>query len=441
MSECVEILFTSESNGANFTCCAWDPKNGANLLTYKGFILKVNRKIYTKIVNLFTGGGAASFNGIDFIRDEFLISASSTKPLLHIWPVNSQDQVSDLRFVIPGKPNTIAISPDGNYLIAGAQEVFYIWEVRTGRMVNFISKHYQQINVIKFTDDGSHFVTASKDGGVLVWNLSKVVGDGDSNTLPLYTINDHALPVTNIHIGIGGIRALLFTVSLDSTCRIYDLASGNQLLNIVFMEALTCVTCNIMETTAFVGTVKGKVYEFNLVAAPRYKEYHMTKEDYTNNLVSSSKELVQVNCITLSLDGETLVSGGNDNNVYIWHISSRQLLRTIPHKGAVTNVILKLNNKSILTPEKKYKLIAGSLKRMMDAKAASNDTEIIETETKQSVEHDEMGTSFQVMCGNSGHEVDRQSSSEVDRLREEVKKLKKANHELFQYSLKNVINK
>lgn len=392
-------------------------------------------------VSVIVGGGAASVNGIDFIRDEFLISANSTKPLIHIWPVNSQDQISGLRFVIPGKPNTITISPDGNYLLAGIQEVFYVWEVRTGRMVNSISKHYQKINVIKFTDDGSHFVTGSQDGGVLVWNLSKVVGDCDSNTLPLYTINDHALPVTHIHVGIGGMRALLFTVSLDSTCRIYDLASGKQLLNIVFMEALTCVTCNLTETTAFVGTIKGRIFEFNLVAAPRYKEYHMTKEDYTNNLVSSSKEEVPVKCLTLSLDGETLVSGGDDNNVYIWHISSRQLLRTIPHKGAITNVILKLNNKNMLRPEKKYNLIAGSLKRMIDSKSSSNDSEIVETETNILVEDDEIMTSTQVTTNISGHEVSGQSSSEVDRLREEVKKLKKANHELFQYSLKNVINK
>ncbi|KAL5275515.1 WDR18 family protein [Megaselia abdita] len=421
MSDCVEILFTSESSGTHSTCCAWDPKNGTNLLTYKG-------------------GGAATINGIDFIRDEFLITANNTKPLLHIFPVNSQDQISEHRLVIPGKPNTIAISPDGNYLVAGIQETFYVWEIRTGRMVNSISKHYQKINVIRFTDDGSHFVTASEDGGVLVWNFSKVAGDGDSNMLPLYTLHDHALPVTHIHIGIGGLRALMFTVSLDSTCRIYDLSTGKQLLNIVFMEALTCVTANLTETTVFVGTVEGNILEFSLVASPRYKEYHMTKEDYTNNLVSSSKEKSSVKCMSLSLDEETLVSGGDDNNVYIWHISSRQLLRTIPHKGSISNVILKLNNKNMLRPEAKYNLIAGSFKRMIDPKT-STDNEIVEMEVKGFAEDDEVIASSQMISSKSGGEVEGQSSSEVDRLREEVKKLKKANHELFQYSLKNVMDK
>lgn len=343
--------------------------------------------------------------------------------------------------MIPGKPNTIAISPDGNYLVAGIQELFYVWEIRTGRMINSIAKHYQAISVIKFTDDGSHLITASQDGSVLVWSLARIVGDRDSSLLPLYTLNDHALSVTDIHVGIGGMKALLLSASLDSTCRIYDLASGKQLLNIVFNEPLTCVTCNLTETTAFVGTVDGRIFEFNLVAAPRYKEYHITKEDFTNNLVSSSKEKVPVKCITLSLDGETLISGGEDNNVYIWHISSRQLLRTIPHKGKITNVIMKLNNKNMLRPEKKFNLIAGSLKRMMDAKAASNDSEIVEVELNGFVEEDDVVTSSQATSNGSAHVVDGQASSEVDRLREEVKKLKKANQELFQYSLKNVIDK
>lgn len=51
----------------------------------------------------FSGGGTITPHGFSFINQEFIITANNTKPLLHIWPVNSQEQVSGLRFVVPGK--------------------------------------------------------------------------------------------------------------------------------------------------------------------------------------------------------------------------------------------------------------------------------------------------------------------------------------------------
>ena len=40
--------------------------------------------------------------------------------------------------------------------------------------------------------------------------------------------------------------------------------------------------------------------------------------------------------LSVSLDGSTLVSGSDDNDVKLWHIPSRQCSRTITHKGIIT---------------------------------------------------------------------------------------------------------
>ena len=40
-----------------------------------------------------------------------------------------------------------------------------------------------------------------------------------------------------------------------------------------------------------------------------------------------------VTCLSVSIDGQALVSGSNDKNVKIWHINSHQCMRTIPHHG------------------------------------------------------------------------------------------------------------
>ena len=40
--------------------------------------------------------------------------------------------------------------------------------------------------------------------------------------------------------------------------------------------------------------------------------------------------------LSVCLDGSTLASGADDNDVKLWHIASRQCSRTLPQKGMVT---------------------------------------------------------------------------------------------------------
>ena len=47
----------------------------------------------------------------------------------------------------------------------------------------------------------------------------------------------------------------------------------------------------------------------------------------------------EVTCLDVSLDGIQLLSGSADATVKLWHVPSRQCLRTIKHKGPITNAI------------------------------------------------------------------------------------------------------
>ena len=38
-----------------------------------------------------------------------------------------------------------------------------------------VGRHYQNVNVIKFTDNGSHFVSGGEDNLVIVWSLARYV--------------------------------------------------------------------------------------------------------------------------------------------------------------------------------------------------------------------------------------------------------------------------
>lgn len=256
MGDVIEALFISCMNNERASCNVQDLRTGTDLMRYKG-------------------GGTMQQHSLQMLGGNFVIAANSTKPLLHVWPLNGQEQMSTIRYVVPGKVNALAITPDGAYLVAGIQETIYLWHLNTGRLLNTMSKHYQPITCIRFTDSGEHFVTAGKDGAVLVWNLTQscapsTSGDSDDNA-PLYSFNDHGLTVTDVHIGHGGIRAFMYTVSLDRCCKVYDLSNGSMLLSVVFPVALHSVIVNRLETSVYVGTGEGQVLIFHMDKAPRMK--------------------------------------------------------------------------------------------------------------------------------------------------------------------------
>ncbi|CAO1387619.1 unnamed protein product [Diamesa serratosioi] len=424
MTDAIEIALISDDNDQINSLAVWDVRNGTQLMQYKG-------------------GGAVGKHSLDLIKGNFLITANNLKPLLAIWPVNSSDIIQNVKFVLPARANSLAISPDGCYLIAGIQENIYIWQIATGKMLAMLSKHYQPINRIKFVDDGSHFITGGQDGMVLVWSLSDCIGDQYKMepVVPLYSFSDHALPVTDLWVGNCGMRALLVSVSLDRSCKMYDLASGTMLLSVVFQEMLTAVVMDRVEIGLYVGTNMGNIYHYRMQPAPRTKEYHITDADkLTNKFAGHSKTIT---CLSISMDEQTLMSGSEDANVMIWNIQSRSLLKTLPHKGAITNAFFIMTPKVMFNRDAKLDLITSNLQRMID----NNDNRehetidvIVKADLYEQLHRNKK--KFKVRSSQSQASVSTEeegNTSEVKKLKAEIEKLKKVNKEMFELSAKFLI--
>ncbi|XP_053698081.1 WD repeat-containing protein 18 isoform X2 [Sabethes cyaneus] len=387
MSDYVEVAITSDSSDELWNCCVWDVRTGTHLLSYKG-------------------GGA---------------------PCHHTFSVINQ------QYFLAGRATAAAVSPDGNYCVVAVQEVIYVYLLLTGAMIATISSHYLSVTTLCFNDSGSHFVSAGQDGKVLVWSLSQVVRVFQRQiSQAVYSFSDHALSVTDLYVGKGRMKALLCSVSLDRSCKIYDLTSGSMLLNITFQESLTSVTMNALESIVFVGTNEGPIYAFSITLPPRTKEYLVIKKQHQKNVFLGHKK--QVTCISVSRDEELLLSGGADEQVIVWHIKSRQQLRVIPHKGIITTARFLLTPKAMFNQETKLNLSFQPFQKTVYPLEKIHDLTvdlIVQESTFSNLE-----------CRTTSFNNPAQSTSnleEISKLKKEIQHLKMINKEIYEFCVKSIV--
>lgn len=424
MSTLFEVLVTCDSNNPMWTCCVWDPHTGTSLMTYKG-------------------GGTAESKTLSFIGKDYIAAVERTKPVLHIWPLNSHQTVQGMRFILPGKASALAITNDGCYCVAGIDEKIYLWQIASGNLLSIINRHYQKVVAIKFTPDGKYFVSAAEDGMVMVWSLATVAAHPEVELVaqttagqhdPVHIFSDHSLPVTDMCISKIGMHGRLCTVSSDRTCKIYDLTSGEILLNLIFDIPLSSITMDVLELNIFIGTIEGNICQFSLTNPPRNKDLLVNTDADCPMFISHSKA---VTCLSVSLDGETLMSSSSDEQVILWHIHSKQPIRTIRHKGSVTNAYFTINFPAIYQQDFSPSIILHSLERTLE----KDSDDVLQVEILVNTKIDfwpEGQESDHVESIVSSYETKTTQKESV--LKEELEKLKKINANLYAFSVEKALN-
>ena len=407
----LEILLSSEATGQMWNICLWDPQTGSTLKTYKGHASKAKT----------TG----------FVSNTFLVSAQPTKPLLNVWNLNKHEQ-KPLKYITPGNLHSLSPSPCGHYLVGTADERIYLWQTCNGKLLKLLNNgHYQRINVVKFTPDSSQFVTAGEDGNVIVWFLN--------NSQPRFCWSHHSLGVTDLVIGHGdsGLTARVFTASKDQTAKVYCLNSGQMLLDIEFNSMLTSLAVDSAEESGFVGTKEGVIQSFSLKSAPR--DLKLSESEGAGNTFKGHSSAVT--CLSVSMDGQVLASGSEDCNVKLWHIKSRQCIRVLPHKGAITTLFFMLPKRGMLVPEdfQADRTLSLLEKTVMDKSVIHSDLfslDIICNENDKNQVKELSARAF-LTSGSGSESFKATHTDEVDH--DQVKHLKSINHKLYEAAAKAIL--
>uniref|UniRef100_A0A182P7J9 WD repeat-containing protein 18 n=1 Tax=Anopheles epiroticus TaxID=199890 RepID=A0A182P7J9_9DIPT len=417
MTDCVEIALTSDTAAQHWSCSAWDVRTGAQLMTYRN-------------------GGPTGPNTLQTVCNQFLVTGNLTKPMLTIWPINRQEPTR-IKYMLPGPPGAVAISPDGNYCLVAHSHSFTVYNLHSGASMASISHHYGKVTVLRFTDDGSHFISAGHDCRIVVWNLARTVQQKDAGRM-LYELADFTLPVSDVLVGKGGMKAILAAVSLDRSAKLYELATGRLLLSVLFPVALSTLALNTLETELFVGDKKGLVYACNLRSVPRSKEVHLQQELLERSVFRGHKKAIT--CLSVSMDNETLLSGSEDESVIVWHVKTRQQLKVIPHKAPVTNALFIVTPRAMFDQSRELSVTVPPFQKMVSTRQDRERAVIELPALKRSLrERSYSGATAAEMSPTVA--VSRDSKgTELQQLEQEIRRLKAINQRLYQQSIRVIMN-
>lgn len=180
--------------------------------------------------------------------------------------------------------NTVSINQSGDWLAFGlakmGQLLVYEWQSES-----YILKqqgHFDSMNALCYSPDGSRVVTASEDGKIKIWDIN--------SGFCLTTFLEHTSSVTAIQFAKKG--QVLFSASLDGTVRAWDLI--------------------------------------------RFRNFR----------TFTATERVQFNCLAVDPSGEVVVAGSQDNfEIYVWSVQTAQLLDSLTgHEGPISALAFGTEN-------------------------------------------------------------------------------------------------
>ncbi|XP_069041997.1 WD repeat-containing protein 18 [Lepisosteus oculatus] len=423
MAAPMEVVVCADSSGQLWNCAVYELHSWTNLLTYRG--------------------GNTSPRTLAVLNGEYILGAQLGKNYISVWEVQRKDQLQQ-KIVCPGVVTCLTASPNGLYLLAGIAEAIYLWEVSTGNLLAILNRHYQDLSCLRFTDDSSHFISGGKDNLALVWSLASVVQVDPLRTPePRHVWAQHSLPITDIHCGLMGPQARVATASLDQTVKLWEISSGEMLLSVLFDVGIMSVTFDPCEYSLFCGGSDGSIFQVSLYSSNLSRDKAFQPDSEGNQVFKGHRNLVT--CLSVSMDGTLLLSGSHDETVRLWDIQSKQSLRTLNHKGPVTNAFIMPAPANMFLPDGRPSVPLPRFSRHLNTTEQGEGPEAggvslrlgLHTQGSEESYLEKAEKLYSMMCAITDKRVfgdGENTKVRVAELEEEVKTLKKINKDLYEFS-------
>lgn len=227
-----------------------------------------------------------------------------------------------------------------------------LWEIQTGRQVSTPAAHLAPVTCLAVDEESNFLISGADDSNVLVWSLLDLLSfasmsdeSTSSHSAPRHTLSTHRSGITALCTGHGGASAcgdIALSASKDSTVIVWDYVSGVQLRTFLLPSIPLGLVLDAADRAFYAGYDDGSVqlvdfYSLDTLGsintpssvpvqppessrwAPRSGGV-VDSEEAT--LAGKSSESAAAQCLTLSHDATTLLSGHANGSIQAWDVAT-----------------------------------------------------------------------------------------------------------------------
>lgn len=245
-----------------------------------------------------------------------LIASGSADNTVRVWNYMTGAEICRIKeryYEIWGIP--VDYSPDGKYLVIGSYETLVVLDARKDYMTAATKlAHKGGIQSLVVTPDSKQVITVGVDGNLSVWDIETLN--------PIKTIKAHGVEIWNVCINPSG--TLLITGAEDSTAKIWNYPSLEIKKTIEYHKfPIEYVRFSRDGSKFLLASADGSV--------------SVWKTSQPNEPISILKgHIGSVLVAAFSADGNYIFSGGDDDDIYIFEVSSGNIIdRLQEHMGDV----------------------------------------------------------------------------------------------------------
>ena len=272
-------------------------------------------------------GHSDTVTALAFSRDNIYLASASNDEELIIWAV-ANGRVHK-RIALENAIHSLAYTPDGKYLIAGASNgVLLLWDADTHDLAKTLDRNTAAVTFIIFSRDGSLMATGGTESVCHIWEIAKI-----AEGKPLSVLEGHRGMVCAAAFSNDNRR--IITASDDGSSRIWNARSG---------EALVM----LHEHTGPVWTVAFSPDGKRVASGSSDSTVKICDSYSGDRLLSLEGHDSMINAVEFSPDGNYIASAASDNTVRLWNAHNGENQTTYnEHNDNVTTVMFSRDGSTL----------------------------------------------------------------------------------------------
>jgi len=269
----------------------------------------------------------SDFAGAVFSDDGQWMVSLGEKPMLRNLHTGAQDAEPIL---LKGHSSSIwaaAFSRDGRRLITGGSDrTVRIWDLTVSdpnSASEIIGRHNGTVGAITISLNDQWVITASEDCQAKVWAL----GDGGANDRLHATLDGHSKPIQQIFITSDSQR--IITTSADGTARIWDMSATGTVTNSIVLRGHTDAIVSAALSTDDRWLVTGSGSDMAGIDNSRdstARVWDLTTKDPNQRSIILNGHKGGVTAVMIKADNRTIITAGGDGTIRTWSIGVEDLI-------------------------------------------------------------------------------------------------------------------